>query len=241
MRVSPMNIAAWMLISTTLGCAGDSAERSNYRPRATPNPNPVIEANYQVGVGDKLTVAFAQKQEPEVFTVERDGCIHLDGLTAVRVDGLTTSEITQRIQKSRGMFHGRVTVRVKECRSQFIFLCRPGTHESPEAVTFRGQETLTAFLRRTGCKSFHAGFRARVDRRSGAVGEAPEILSAELDAQFQEKHSGTRPIVLVANDYVYLDKDMGHPGPLTRLTERSKKLLRRGGSDSNQSDRAAND
>ena len=83
--------------------------------------------------------------------------------------------------------------------------------------------------------------RSYVVRRSGAIGEAPEILSAELDAQFQEKHSGTRPIVLVANDYVYLDKDMGHPGPLTRLTERSKKLLRRGGSDSNQSDRAAND
>ncbi|MFO0945340.1 MAG: polysaccharide biosynthesis/export family protein [Planctomycetota bacterium] len=176
----------------------------------------VTDPDYRVGTGDQLTIRKLGDDTPQPIAVEGDGCIHLANAT-LRVDGLTTGEIATSLRQEFGWEFQNCSVRVEDANSQVVHLFVPG--EPVQAIPYRGKETVEDLLARSDCASCRRGYRVRVVRPGKTIHAVPEIFAFQLDAELKDRPSGAEPVVLQPNDYVYLEKDKGKPGELTRMTE----------------------
>lgn len=177
----------------------------------------VTDPRYAVGVGDRLAIQSVGDAAPETVEVEGDGALHFAGGANVRVDGHTTDAIAAQLRRDLGWRYQNCSVRVIEPKSQFIQLFVEG--EPARAIPYRGRETVEDMLERVDCKGCRRGHRVRVVRPSKTIHGVPEIFALQLDRELKDRPTGATPIQLEPNDYVYLEKDNGKPGELTRLTE----------------------
>lgn len=176
----------------------------------------VSDPDYRVGTGDKLALRKLGEEQPHTVVVEGDGRIRLTNST-LRVDGMTTGEIAASLRREFGWEFQNCSVRVADANSQVVHLFVPG--EPAQAIPYRGKETVEELLARSDCASCRRGYRVRVVRPGKTLQAAPEIFALQLDAELRDRPTGVEPVLLQPNDYVYLEKDVGKPGELTRMTE----------------------
>lgn len=179
-------------------------------------PREVTDTDYRVGAGDVLTIDPIGEKGPAQCAVGRDGSIELVG-TEIRVDGLSATEISATLRRELGWEFQNCHVAVTEPKSQFVHLFIES--QPPQAIAYRGKETVEDLLARSDCKSCRRGYRVRVVRPGTSIGELPEIFAIQLDAELKDRPTGREPVLLEPNDYVYLERDRGRPGELTKLTE----------------------
>ncbi len=143
-------------------------------PAATP---------YSIACPDVLDVSVAGR--PDLtgrVAVEPDGAIGLGDLGRLPAEGLTTAELAGRVAAAAGVSRAGVRVRVAEFNSRQVFLFGPVS--GPErAVPYRGPETVTELLQRTGGLTRAAEIdEIHVVRANVAVGRRPEVFPVDLGA-----------------------------------------------------------
>lgn len=177
------------------------------------------DPDYQVGAGDILAIYRPGGGQPEVVPVRANGAIHLGGAGDVRVDGLTASQISGSLEGELGQTFKGCRVAVQECRSQVIHVFWSDAGGGSQAVPYRGKESIRDFLDRIGCRECQKGYRVRVVRADRELGQDPQIVAVQLDDQGRDRNPTGRAIHLKPNDYVYIERDIGKPGELTKMTE----------------------
>lgn len=176
-------------------------------------------AGYRVGTGDELALRAGPGKPERTVTVAADGSLHVPGHESLRVDGLTASEIAEAIASEWGEPFRASQVTVTRCASQVIHLFGGDAGEPARAVPYRGPETVEEFLDRIGFRQRRRGYRVRVVRAGKSLEEPTQILATQTDRGHRERNASVRPIRLEPNDYVYLERDVGTPGALTKMTE----------------------
>jgi protein involved in polysaccharide export with SLBB domain len=176
----------------------------------------VTDADYRVGAGDVLTIDRVGEKGPEELAVGRDGSIQLTG-TDIRVDGMNAQEISTVLRRELGWEYQNCHVEISQPNSQFLQLFVDG--KSAQAIPYRGKETVEEMLTRSDCPSCRRGYRVRVVRPGKAIGQLPEIFAFQIDSELKDRPTGREPVLLEPNDYVYLERDRGRPGELTKMTE----------------------
>jgi protein involved in polysaccharide export with SLBB domain len=108
------------------------------------------EEPYAVHCPDVLQVTFADRPEwSGPRTVGADGCIDLEPLGHVRVEGQTAGEIIRRVAQQTGIPAERIHVDVTAFNSQQIYIFGQVVGLQ-RAVPYRGQETVLEVLQRVG-------------------------------------------------------------------------------------------
>ncbi|MDX8397028.1 MAG: FG-GAP-like repeat-containing protein [Mariprofundaceae bacterium] len=114
---------------------------------------------YRIGTGDLLSLTFWQggKSTEHKVTVQVDGTVSLPYQAALKVEGLTSSEVDANVSEIISQFerNPRVDVRVLKARSKTVSifgevqdLTRQPT--GPGTYFLKGRETLVEFLSRAG-------------------------------------------------------------------------------------------
>lgn len=219
------HLQTWRFFLFLVSAAGCASTNPSARTSAAPIGNPTaratpgaIDVDYHVGTGDVVQIRTPSMSQPLVAKVQGDGCLHLSAKDRVRVDGLLTTEIAQKLEHDCGPRFRHAQVAVQDFHSQFIHVYGIDGASEPRAVVFRGRESLRDVLVRAGCRPCRQGYRVRVVRQGGTIGAIPEIAAVRLDRDLNNR-DGAAPVLLQANDLVYVAKDIGKPGEMTRMTE----------------------
>lgn len=214
LKCRPAWSAALLVAFVGIGCRNSPARWRVFKPPTiSPTTTAAIEP-YRVGVGDVLAITSGESSESTQATVEVDGCIRLDGMTPLPVDGRSLAEIESSLSTTRPS-----RVEVSQYASQVVHVSGVLDKGAAMAVAYRGPETVQNLIERVGCKDCVQGYRVRVVRPSRQVGGEPEIFSMEFDETGRNRDALDEPLGVSAGDFVYVDKDFGRKGPLTLLTD----------------------
>jgi protein involved in polysaccharide export with SLBB domain len=200
-----------LLIGLT-GCGlSPSAHRHVIRKAPLSAPQPANANAYRVDVGDVLEL-HAAGNRPVRAEVSLDGDLHLSESPSIHVAGMSCDEIEETLSGDL-----RVRVRVADYRSQHVLVA--GLRgKALRPVPYRGPEPVEELIDRLGCPDCPNGYRVRVVRPSRRVGGEPLIFSTTIDNKGQADRAH-ETIRLQAGDYVYVEKDIGHKGPVTLMTD----------------------
>jgi protein involved in polysaccharide export with SLBB domain len=139
------------LTAPGLGCAFDHGvvERNLMNDQTRAHQEGVAEL-YRVKCPDVVEVRVQPRPEFNArYQIGADGRINLGEYGQPRIDGQTPAEIRDHLVRELGVLPGQVTVRVREYRSQCLFLFGEvvGWQRS---VPYEGQETVLDVLQRVG-------------------------------------------------------------------------------------------
>src|SRR5262249_18024366 len=141
------------------------------------------EEGYAVACPDTLELAVVGR--PELtgrHAVGPDGCIALDGLGRLRVEGRGTAEIARHVATVAGVGPEAVRVRVADFESQQVYLVGQVVGLQ-RAVAYQGPETVLELLRRVGGITPGAAPEdVYVVRSRLAEGKQPEVFRINLRA-----------------------------------------------------------
>jgi len=194
------------LLSAAVGCATD---QKSLDKALLANRDPAAHcrdslSHYVLHSPDVLEIVIrGQPQWSGTRPIEPDGRIWLDELAALRVDGLTPTEVAQLLARLAAVPAGDVSVRVAEYNSQQLFLLSdvPGLQH---VVPYQGPETVVDLLQRVGGISSHcAPGEIQVVRAHVADGKPPEVIHVDL-AAILLKHDYNTNIPLQSFDQIYL-------------------------------------
>lgn len=210
-RRSGRMLAAALLLPLA-GCAAQapclfgSCGKSASRPPARPDPS------YRVAAGDLLEIETSQSKAPLVAEVQPDGRIEIGNAADLRVDGMTTDEISVQLASYNPDLDPKVKVR--EYNSQFLYVFGEKDREEPQALPYRGKESVVDLMHRVGCRSCRLGYRVRVVRPAATIGAVPDVYTLRLDPAMKirtgdaEANLPTGGLSLEPGDYVYIERDM---------------------------------
>lgn len=222
-RLAPILVFAGVLA----GCSTPGVLKPKLDRETAAKPNgKSTDPSYRVAAGDTVEI-LRRGSKAEAAEVRTDGSLQLAG-ASIRVDDMTPEEISCRIHERLGDAYRDCKVMVAKFNSQYVYLYGDGREESPRAVPFQGRETLQQFIARVGCRECVRGYRARVVRPNPDMGAKPDVFAVKLDAKLQDRDANGEPVVLKANDNVYLERDGVGPGgilprgnafwPMTKFT-----------------------
>ncbi len=159
-----------------------------------------VPEQYRVSCPDSLHFAVGVSP-PLDARVRIDGRVDLPTLGEVRVEGLTCTEIEQRIASAANLPASAVHVRVGDFRSQQIYIFGE-VNGLQRAVPYQGQESVMELLRRVGGLSDGAEPNdVTVVRSHVADGRPPELFPVHLDAETRDRGANLK---LEPFDQVYI-------------------------------------
>jgi len=155
---------------------------------------PAIVENYTLACPDLLEVGVEGRQDlGGRAAITTDGCLELNGLGKLRVEGRTLVEVADTVAEQAGVSAQRVHVRVVEFRSQKIYLFGEG-NGLQRAVAYQGPETVLELLQRTGAmRSGAAVGKVYVVRSHILEGQSPEVFHLDPRAIVRDKDERTNP------------------------------------------------
>jgi len=151
--------------------------------KGAPVRNEGVAEDYTVGCPDVIELLVEGRPELNGRrTVDPDGCMALETLGRLRVEGLRLPEIARRVAARAGVPPNRARVRIAEFNSQQIYLIGE-VADLQRAVAYRGPETVLDLLRRTGGISSGAEpEHVYVIRSRITDGRPPEVVHVDLPA-----------------------------------------------------------
>jgi len=187
---------------TVAGCAGNSGHLE--KKLMAEKPQLLRNQDYLVGFPDVLTIQVRGHAEMSgAAVIAPDGRIHLGQGSRLRVEGKSLSEVAAIVAGHAGLPTEAVTVKVKEYRSQPIFLIGQvvGWQRS---VPYQGPETVLEVLQRVGGITPGAAVDdIYIVRAHVPDGPRPEVFHVDLKAILQKKDEKTN-IRLLPYDQVYV-------------------------------------
>jgi polysaccharide export outer membrane protein len=191
---------------------------------AVPPPHPVQQnlpipsvaatdqsRQYRVGSGDVL--AIATYDEPDLtlkVRVAETGRITFPLIGSIEAEGLTTTEIVQRLEDAlspRFLLDPQVFVEVAEYGSKKVFIV--GAVEQPAALTLRGRTTLLDALSQVGGLSHSSTLmlfrRSPVAQAGAASDDNLQAQRIDLDRLLRQGDM-TLNMVLQPDDVLYIPK-----------------------------------
>lgn len=193
-----------LLLCLATGCV---TNRGSTRPalegnQAAPSLGSPHDDRYRLGCPDVLEVTVAD--QPSVRPrVSADGRMDLGPLGVFRVEGLTCPEVRSLIADAARVSPDQVEVRVKEYRSQQVFILGE-INGIQRAVPYRGRETVRELLHRAG--GLTAGAEPNdvyVIRAHIADGARPEVFPIPL-RDTEETQERKADLKLEPFDQVYI-------------------------------------
>ncbi len=161
------------------------------------------DARYVVDPPDTILVEILSEEPPTARseTLRQDGCITLPHLEDVKVGGLTTVEIREKLESLYSKFYlePKVLVRVTAYRSKRIFMY--GEVGRPGAIPYTGAQTVMDAIGSVGGVSRRAA-RKRVKVIRGDPLD-PEVFDVNLDKLILEGDV-LYDVSLAENDVVYV-------------------------------------
>jgi protein involved in polysaccharide export with SLBB domain len=200
----------WVL-GLLAGCASvtdhfDRALMADQRPPADPAG---AEDPYTVACPDVIQITVEDRPDAGGrLTVGADGCVGLGAAVRLRVEGLSTREITCRVSGQLGVPAGDVQVTVAEYNSRQVFLAGQimGLQRS---VPYHGPETILDLLQRVGGITRGAApDDVYVVRSRLAEGKQPEVFHVNLRAVVLQHDSRTN-LRLQPFDQVFVGESRG--------------------------------
>ncbi len=153
---------------------------------------------------DVLEVRFIEHAQLDCLaSVDVDGTIDLGDYGRPIVERCTIEEARQRIANTVGAPLSKVTVKLRQARSQFVYLNGPD-RQRMRLVPYAGPETVLEFLNRLEIPITPEMSSVVVLRGNVAGGGAAEVLRVDLQAT-----ATADQLTLQAGDAVYLND----PGP----------------------------
>ncbi len=163
--------------------------------------------DYIVGEGDilKITV-FEHDEMTTIARVSGDGNIKIPLIGSVEVNGLTLSEITEKISALLAdgyIVNPEVTIFVQEFRSKKAFIMgevnRPGYH------VLSGNTTLLELLSVAGGVTNNAGDKATIKRKSLSPDQHETIITVDLKGLL-ERGDTSLDVQIMDGDSIYIPK-----------------------------------
>jgi polysaccharide export outer membrane protein len=199
----PNRSLAALAMGLALGLGGCAAPRACYC-RDTSAAAGQYASAYTIAAPDVLELAVPSRPTlTSRVPIDPDGTIALGSDNRVRVEGLTVSEVAEKLATELHVSPPNIQIHVAEFASRQVFLCGPvaGTEQ---AVPYEGPEPVVAFLRRIGGLSSEAEPRdVHVVRANVAAGRRPEVFPVDLKAILIDKDSKTN-VLLEPFDQVYV-------------------------------------
>ena len=163
--------------------------------------------DYMVGAEDVLRITVYD--HPDLTAVARvsgDGIIKLPLINALKVSGLTTSQISQKITDllSDGyIVDPHVSVFVEEFKSRKTIIM--GQVNKPGIYALSGNTTFLELLSRAGGLTKEAGDRAVIKRKTVSPVKQESIITIDLKKMLEEGDTSS-DVLLLDNDNVYVAK-----------------------------------
>jgi protein involved in polysaccharide export with SLBB domain len=174
------------------------------RESASPVVTSAVPTAYAIAMPDVLEVRFIDHAQLDCLaSVDVDGTIDLGEYGRPVVERCTIEEARQRIASSVGVSIAKVTVKLRQARSQFITLSGPD-RQRMRLVPYAGPETVAEFLNRLEIPVSSEMTYVVVLRGNVAGGGAAEVHRVDLQST-----TSTEKLTLQAGDAVYLND----PGP----------------------------
>jgi polysaccharide biosynthesis/export protein len=202
------------LIALVVGCAGSS---TSHRPALTATAvvaasssaavvthAPPPPSEYVIGCPDVLTIQFADRPDSDcLVSVDLDGRIELDS-GRTNLSGLTLAEARNALAKTAKLDPERVRIALADPRCGRLFLRGPERNRQ-RAISYRGPERITEFLRRAGAiQPESSDWRdVCVVRPNVATGEQTLVLRTDLEAILIEGDHST-DVILQPGDQIYV-------------------------------------
>lgn len=167
----------------------------------------ITAQDYIVGEGDVLRITVYE--HADLTTIERvsgDGSIIFPLIGQVEVEGLTLSEISQKIAEmlSDGyIINPQVNIFIQEFRSKKAFIM--GEVNKPGLHVLHGTTTFLELLSAAGGLTENAGDRAILKRKTGSSDGPEKIIAIDLK-QLIEKGDTSMDISIMDGDSVYITK-----------------------------------
>lgn len=209
-----------LLLPPMVASAGCGPKVDDMRHFLRAHEHRVSGAEYRVAPPDVLEISSAQAPEidGEVQSIRSDGKIGLRLLGEIKVAGLTTQEIANKLETllSRYYVRPQVSVRVAYYRSKYVYVL--GQVHTPGPYPYTGRDTLLHVLARAQPTYLAWTARIKVLRPSPEAGERHEII-VDTDRLTQEGDTA-KNILLQEGDVVYVP-----PTPLAWAGLRLRELL----------------
>lgn len=171
-----------------------------HRAAQVPAPNPA----YRIGCPDVLLVSFADHPEWDALAaVDLDGCLPLEALGRLRVEGRTLPEVQHELAQRAALSPDRVAVHLAAPRTSRIYLHGP-IRGHTRIVPYQGPEPVIDFLQRVG--GLPPGSKLNevyVVRPNVAAGCRPEVFPVDVAAVLIDHNPATN-IPLQPSDAVYV-------------------------------------
>jgi polysaccharide export outer membrane protein len=163
--------------------------------------------DYIVGEGDVLQITVYE--HPDLTTVERvsaDGTILLPLIGQIDINGLTLSQISQKIAEMLAdgyIIDPQVNIFIQEFRSKKAFIM--GEVNKPGLHVLHGTTTFLELLSEAGGLTKNAGDRAILKRKVGTSDEHETIIAIDLK-RLIETGDISMDIPILDGDSVYIGK-----------------------------------
>src|SRR5512135_3194960 len=163
--------------------------------------------DYLVGEEDVLKITVYDN--PALTTVARvsgDGLITLPLINAIKVSGLTTSQISQKITDLLAdgyIVDPHVSVFVEEFKSRKTIIM--GQVNKPGIYALSGNTTFLELLSRAGGLTKEAGDKAVIKRKTVSPVKQESIITIDLKKLLEEGDTSS-DVILMDNDNVYIAK-----------------------------------
>ncbi len=170
-------------------------------------PGTLYAQDYLVGEEDVLRIAVYD--HPDLTTVARvsgEGIITLPLVGQVKVSGLSTSQISQKITDLLAdgyVVDPHVTVFVEEFKSRKTIIM--GQVNKPGIYALSGSTTFLELLSKAGGLTKEAGDKAIIKRKTGSPVKQESIITIDLKKMLEEGDTSS-DVFLMDNDNVYIAK-----------------------------------
>mgnify|MGYP006267600315 CR=1 FL=1 len=160
-------------------------------------------------VGEEDIVKIAVYGHPDLTTIARvsgEGMITLPLIGVVRVAGLTTSQISQKVTDLLAdgyIVDPQVSVFVEEFKSRKIIIM--GQVNRPGVYTLSGNTTFLELLSKAGGLTKEAGDKAVIKRRAASSGKPEVVMNLDLKRLLEEGDASS-DVLLMDIDSVYIAK-----------------------------------
>jgi protein involved in polysaccharide export with SLBB domain len=183
-----------VLLAVSAGCLSDRASIEKQLLAELPSieEKDAVAQAYRVYCPDVIDIRVIDRPALHwTGFVDVDGSLPVDELARPRVEGRTTSEISKIVAARLGLDDGKVVVQVADYRSKRVHVFG-AVKGSPQAVPYRGPETVPELLQRLGGITTGAEpDKIYVVRPNIAEGKQPELFHVDLRAIILKKDHRT--------------------------------------------------
>jgi protein involved in polysaccharide export with SLBB domain len=174
-----------LLLALFTGCLSDRAsiEKQLLAELPSVEEKDAVAQAYRVYCPDVIDIHVINRPELHwTAAVDVDGSLSVDSLARPRVEGRTTVEISGIVAARLGLDEGKVVTEVADYRSKRVYVFG-AVKGSPQAVPYRGPETVPELLQRLGGITTGAEpDKVYVVRPNIADGKQPELFHVDLRA-----------------------------------------------------------